>query len=139
MFKLIKISNSASAAPELVELPRPKHQGLIQGIAYEYAYNQFSGFDFDHTSQGLCVFIPNETVEANDPKPTVKGFFATANMIFECDKCEDAVFEGGIFSNGSYLGLDTEGGVIYNDSCDVQIIDTRDYETTGVFTVRFNV
>lgn len=80
MFKLIKILNSKSNAPEIISVPIDETQPIAAHALYFMRDGKLITQDPEEEN---IKFMPIESVPSNSGKKSVRGFIITEDMIFE--------------------------------------------------------
>ena len=127
MFKLIKITGARTNVPEPVTLSIDGAASYTAGCLYFLGDNQLSSTPF---SSNDLKFIPLESVSENSGKTEIRGYFVTANMVFETDAYNNFnsikvgnMLAGYLNSNEEICGADSMEGE------DIMVLSTDEVRT----------
>ena len=129
MFKLVKILNSKSGAPEIITMPFSEHSSIEAGNLCFLGCGMVSNGRFEYDDM---LFIPVETLPVKSGKNFVRGYIVTSDMIFETEIHGDH----DSFSVGDSIShhIHTTGVVDSVDATEgneAKIISKEDVDKTG--------
>lgn len=136
MFKLLKILNSKSSAPEIISVPTEDSINYTASFLYYIENGRL--MTSDHAGVHL-KFIPIESTAKNSGIKSIRGFIVTSDMIFDATVFGEYID----FGVGDNLSLFTNDdghieGVEALEGQDVKVISDAAFESTGKISIMFN-